>query len=96
MNKRILLINPPQNAHHKGMTSRYPSGALLLIGTMCQEREHSVKIYDGSVDNTDLKHIVCEFKPDIVGITVNTFQTKYASQYLKIIKPKLSDFSFEK
>lgn len=86
MNKRILLINPPQNAHHKGTTSRYPSGALLLIGTMCQEGGHSVKIYDGSVDNTDLKHIVCEYKPDIVGITVNTFQTKYASQYLKIIK----------
>lgn len=85
-NKRILLINPPQNVHHKGTTSWYPSGALLLIGTMCQERGHSVKIYDGSVDNTDLKNIVCEFKPDIVGITVNTFQTKYASQYLKIMK----------
>ena len=63
----------------------YPSGALLLIGTMCKERGHNVKIYDGAVD-TKLSQWLYNFQPDIIGITVNTFQTKYTNKYLDIIK----------
>ncbi len=84
--KKILLINPPQNVPYKGM---YPSGALILIGTMCYNQGHNIKIVDGSVDTInikELKQIVSSFNPDIVGITINTFQTKFAKLWLKAIK----------
>ena len=64
----------------------YPSGALLLIGTMCEAEGHLVIIYDGAVDKRFFLSVLSGFHPDIVGITVNTFQTKYANKYLNIIK----------
>lgn len=64
----------------------YPSGALLLIGTMCEDVGHDVKIYDGVVDNISLTKTLSNFKPDIVGITTNTFQVKYTNKYLNVIK----------
>jgi radical SAM superfamily enzyme YgiQ (UPF0313 family) len=64
----------------------YPSGALLLIGTMCEAEGHPVIIYDGAGDKRSLLSVLSGFHPDIVGITVNTFQTKYANKYLNIIK----------
>lgn len=86
MTKRILLINPPQNKHDPKVKPMYPSGALLLIGTMCKEQGHSVKIFDGAVENTSLFEVLKEYYPDIVGITTNTFQTKYTNKYLDVVK----------
>lgn len=89
--KRILLVNPPQNHQDFNTKPMYPSGALLLIGTMCKEKGHDVKIYDGAVDNESLYEVVINFKPDIIAITVNTFQVRYANEYLEIIKSIDSD-----
>lgn len=87
--KKILLIDPPQNDCHKGMGKNYPSGALILIGTMCHNQGHDVKIVDMTVDDVDLlklKSIIASFKPDIVGITMNTFQTKFARKVVITVK----------
>lgn len=87
--KKILLIDPPQNDYHKGMGKNYPSGALILIGTMCHNQGHDVKIVDMTVDNVDiskLKSIIALFKPNIVGITMNTFQTKIARKVAIAVK----------
>lgn len=86
MNKRILFINPPQNIHNTKSIPMYPSGALVLMATMCQNEGYDVKIYDGAVDNTDLRNIIGNFRPTHACITCNTFQTKYANKYLDIIK----------
>lgn len=84
MKKRILFINPPQNV--KSKISMYPSGALVLLATMCQNEGHDVQIYDGVVDNRNLKSVIANFKPDIIAITCNTFQIKHTNKYLNIIK----------
>lgn len=87
--KNILLIDPPQNDFHKGMEKRYPSGALILIGTMCLNRGHNVKIIDMTADMVDipkLKSILASFKPEIVGITMNTFQTRFAKKVATAVK----------
>ena len=87
--KRILLIDPLPNDFKAGMKKMYPSGALVLIGTMCQKLGHIVKIADMVTEDitiSTLKRIVSSFKPDIVGITVNTFQTNNAKQVVKVIK----------
>jgi len=81
---RILFVNPPQNA--KGATAMYPSGALILMATMCQNEGHEVRIFDGAVDNTDIRRIIAEFRPNVACVTINTFQTKYANQCLDLIK----------
>lgn len=87
--KRILLVDPLPNDFRMGMKKMYPSGALILIGTMCQERGHRVKIIDMIAEEASiakLKKFVLSFKPNIVGITMNTFQTKNAKEVVKAIK----------
>ena len=87
MKKNILLINPIENK--PGQYEMYPSGALVLIGTMLDNLGHNVKIIHmlaDKVGTAKLKNIVSAFKPDIVGITMNTFQTKSAKEVSRIIK----------
>lgn len=82
-----LLINPLENLTKQ--CEPYPSGALILLGTMAQNLGHNVKIVHMGVDKvgpTELKSIILTFKPDIVGITMNTFQTKNSKEITKIIK----------
>lgn len=88
MNKKnILLINLKENLSDE--PESYPSGALLLLGTMAYNLGHNVKIIHLRVDNVeigDLKKIILTFKPDFAGITLNTFQTKSAKEITKAIK----------
>lgn len=90
MRKKILLINPSQNRSYVNrQVGIYPSGALTLIGTMCQNQGHIVKIVDATVDNinvSEMKSLISSFNPDIVGITINTFQTKNAKIWLITVK----------
>lgn len=86
MKNRILFVNPPQNVHNKKSKSMYPSGALVLMATMCQNEGHVVKIFDGAVENEKFEDILIDFNPDYVCITVNTFQTKFANIYLNTVK----------
>jgi len=87
--KKILLVDPPQNDFHEGMKKKYPSGALVLIGTMCYDQGHDVKIVDMTAENvsiSDLKAIIESFSPDILGVTENTFQTKFARKVINVAK----------
>lgn len=87
MPKNILLINPIENLNRE--PEPYPSGALILLGTMAYNLGHKVKIIHmgiDRVDSSDLKNIILRFGPDIIGITVNTFQTKNAKEITRIIK----------
>jgi len=86
--KNVLLINPLENSLRK-QYEMYPSGALVLIGTMLHNLGHNVKIIHMLADKVgpiELKNIIFTFKPDIAGITMNTFQTKSAKVISKIIK----------
>ena len=85
--KKILLVNPAQNSFTK--SEMYPSGALVLIGTMLHNLGHNVKIVHMIADKVgplEIKSIVQNFKPSIVGITMNTFQTKSTKEVSKIVK----------
>lgn len=88
MSKKILLINPLENNLTREY-EMYPSGALVLMGTMLHNLGYNVKIIHMLADKVgllELKNIVSTFKPNIVGITMNTFQTKSAKEISKIIK----------
>jgi len=74
---RILLVQPKVNFGDELLET--PSRALLILGTLAQGRGADVKIVHLTIDELGLK----EFKPDIVGITCNTFQVKNAEAVAK-------------
>jgi len=86
--KNVLLVAPRLN-DPRIQTEMYPSGALLLMGTMLSNLGHNVKIVHMATDHVapfQLEKILSSFKPDIVGLTVNTFQTASAKQVSRIVK----------
>lgn len=68
----ILLVQPNMNWVQRHAEA--PSTALLILGTLAQQRGHRVKILHLDIDDLDLNG----FKPDIVGVTINTFQVTSA------------------
>jgi anaerobic magnesium-protoporphyrin IX monomethyl ester cyclase len=86
--KRVLLVSPER--HFTMSSEMYPSGALLLLGTMLKKRGHEVKMVHMVADRVSEDELVAsvlrEFKPDIVGITVSTFQVKQAKSLSEKIK----------
>lgn len=87
MSKKILFINPREN--FGSHPEPYPSGAFILMGTMAYNLGHNVRIIHMAIDNKqaeDIKKTVQDFKPDIVGITINTFQTKSSKEITRAVK----------
>jgi len=88
MTKKILLINPLSN-DRSARSEVYPSGALILIGTILANRGHSVKIIHmlaDQVGTAEITNIITDFQPQVVGITMSTFQTKSAQELCRIVK----------
>lgn len=86
--KNILLINPRENDSTRKY-DMYPSGALILMGTMAHNLGHRVRIIHqltDAVELIELENIISRFGPDIVGITMNTFQTMSARKISEIVK----------
>lgn len=84
---KILLICPQENTPRT--VEGYPSGALLLLGSMLCERGHEVSVVQMITDRVDLAGIeqkIRVFKPDIVGITMNTYQTRSAREVSGAVK----------
>jgi anaerobic magnesium-protoporphyrin IX monomethyl ester cyclase len=90
--KRVLLISPER--HFPMDNEMYPSGALLLLGTLLKNRGHTVKIVHMVADKVSIDgitSIVRDFNPGIVGLTASTFQTKQTktlTRYLKTLNEK--------
>jgi radical SAM superfamily enzyme YgiQ (UPF0313 family) len=87
MRRRVLLIAPRENSCRE--TEMYPSGALVLIGSMLHQRGHEVSIVHMTADGVDAAGIAEKtrrFEPDIVGITMNTFQTRSARDVCRAIR----------
>lgn len=83
----MLLINPSYNFPVK--REMYPSGALLLLGTMAEQRGHEVRLIHMVADGLDVPGVVeqvKEWQPDVVGITVSTFQVKVTRELTQEIK----------
>ena len=73
---KIILVQPGMNWPHPYCDA--PSTALLMLGTLAKKKGHNVKILHLDVDDVSFEQELKTFKPDIVGITVNTFQVKSA------------------
>jgi len=84
---RLLLVCPEENI--PSFTDGYPSGGLLLLGSILHNKGHKISIIHMTSDRINSKEIeqrVRELKPDIVGITMNTYQTKSAREVSLAVK----------
>ncbi|MGR3295908.1 MAG: B12-binding domain-containing radical SAM protein [Candidatus Bathyanammoxibius sp.] len=75
--KNILLVSPSRN--YPMANEMYPSGALLLLGTMLRKQGHNVRVVHmvaDKVDRASFQGILRQTRPDIVGFTVSTYQTR--------------------
>jgi radical SAM superfamily enzyme YgiQ (UPF0313 family) len=84
---RVLLVNPSYNfpVRHE----MYPSGALLLLGTMAKQQGHEVKVLHMVADKLgvmDVVQISRDFNADVIGITVNTFQVATTKKLLSELR----------
>ena len=84
---RILLVSVPRN--YPMGNEMYPSGAPLLLGTMLKKQGHAVRVVHMVADKmgvTGFCKILQDFRPNIVGFTVSTYQTKMTRLLLEKVK----------
>jgi anaerobic magnesium-protoporphyrin IX monomethyl ester cyclase len=81
---KVLLINPKTNLPIETRTS--PSLGLAYLGAASEQQGHTVRIYDGDVEDTSLERVLRDFAPDLIGITANTIQIKSAWRDAAVVK----------
>jgi anaerobic magnesium-protoporphyrin IX monomethyl ester cyclase len=81
---KVLLINPKMNLPIETRTS--PSLGLAYLGAASEQQGHTVRIYDGDVEDTSLERVLRDFAPDLIGITANTIQIKSAWRDAAVVK----------
>ncbi len=87
---RILLLSMPDSFEHTpSMAMRFPNGALASIAGNI-DSHHDVAIADlvlaqRSIPDT-ITRLMREKQPDVVGLSVMTFQRKTALQIIRLIR----------
>lgn len=81
---KVLLINPKTNLPIETRTS--PSLGLAYLGAVSEWQGHTVRIYDGDVEDISLEEVLRHFAPDLVGITANTIQVESAWRDAALVK----------
>jgi anaerobic magnesium-protoporphyrin IX monomethyl ester cyclase len=81
---KVLLLNPKTNLPIETRTS--PSLGLAYLGAVSERQGHTVRIYDGDVEDVSLEKVLRDFAPDLVGITANTIQIKSAWRDAALVK----------
>jgi len=70
---KVLLVNPPRTTKVSGMGE--DKLGLLYIASVVRDKGIDVRMYDSQAEHNsfrELKDILKEYKPDIVGITIAT------------------------
>lgn len=93
-NIKIIFINP--NTRYLGdMLTVCPPMGLLYLSSVLLENKYNVSIIDADIEDLlleDVKEKIRKEKPNIVGITMNTFQTKSVfetAQAVKDVNPEI-------
>ena len=87
---KVLLISPPTPWDSYVVQSElYPNLSIILLGTILNEAGHETKVVHMIADKITmpkLKELIANFEPDIVGITMVTFQAKTSREVMRLIK----------
>ena len=69
---KILFVNPSTSRYTRSVS--VPLG-LLSIASYLEANGHSVRIYDRTVDKTDLNTVLTEFAPSLAGISLISYKS---------------------
>ena len=84
--RKILFISPEYNYPDK---ESYPSGGLLSMASVLKEKGCDVHIVHMASDKKDLlfiRKLLETYKPDLVGISIMTFQVACARKLVELVK----------
>jgi len=92
---KVLLISPPTESAIKSIigTTGPPLG-LAYLASVAREKGHDVKIVDSLAEDytfDEVKKIISQYSPDLVGITSTTSMIPDAYQVANIVKEISSD-----
>lgn len=87
---KVLLINPDIPMERSLIQiEQFPNGALLQLGTILENKGHTVRIVHMMADGINLQQlsgIVKDFQPKVVGLTAITFQSRTLRETSKVVK----------
>jgi len=87
---KVLLVNPDiPMKRYLSQVEQFPNGALLQLGTILENEGHTVKVVHMMADGVNLKQlvqIVRIFRPEIVGLTAITFQSRTLRETSQAVK----------
>lgn len=84
----ILFINPNTQYIGRRLTVFPPMG-ILYISSMLIKSGYDVRVVDADTDNlsfSDIQGVVSEYRPKIIGITMNTLQSRAAFEIAEKLK----------
>jgi len=83
---KVVLVSPRIKEREM-----FPSGAILLLGTILRKAGHTVEAIHETEDYKNREDLILRIistKPDVVGVTVTTFNCKSARELCRQIKEK--------
>lgn len=87
---KVLLLSPPTPWESYVVQSElYPNLSIILLGTILKQAKHKVKVVHmiaDKVGTAKLKDLLISWRPDIVGITMVTFQAKTSREIMRLVK----------
>ena len=87
---KVLLLSPPTPWDSYVVQSElYPNLSIILLGTILKEAGHDAKVIHMLADKVTmpkLKELILDYQPDIVGITMVTFQAKTSREVMRLVK----------
>src|SRR3989338_3383513 len=86
--KRVLFANPRRNT----TTNQVPHMGLAILASILKKRGHEILVVDYNLipDAPNIPSFIRKFKPDVIGITIYTANTKEADKIIgdsKIFAP---------
>lgn len=93
---RVLLVNPPYDVRkYMGKLSRiafvFQPVGLTYIASYLREKGVEVKIFDAQIAQSDIKDVIREFDPSIIGITCVTALVHGTIEIANLIKKDFPD-----
>lgn len=87
---KVLLLSPPTPWDSYVVQSElYPNLSIILLGTILKEAGHDVRVIHMLADKVTipkLQEFIISYQPDIVGITMVTFQAKTSREIMNAIR----------
>lgn len=90
--KRVMLIQPKDL---QGVEwAFYPPSGLLSLATVLLEKGFDVQLIDvlaEGITNSQLESLICTYKPDVIGISINTMLLDHAIEVAELSKRTAPD-----